>query len=184
MALPRAVAPGLGVVATRANRVTNEMFLAAARSLAALVTPDDLAIGRVYPALTRIREVSASYGLKIDPERRVGTLSVGERQRVEIVRALLTNPKLLILDEPTSVLTPQAVEKLFVVLRKLAALLLAERRSTDVVCRYGGEELTYLLDNADAEVVVMAGGEHGIDLATVRARVLAVFLTDTLAQNT
>ena len=67
----------------------------------------------------RIRDKAALYGLDIEAERPVHTLSVGEMQRVEIIRALLCEPRLLILDEPTSVLTPQAVDKLFAVLRQL-----------------------------------------------------------------
>jgi simple sugar transport system ATP-binding protein len=69
----------------------------------------------------RITEVSERYGLPVDPRRLVHSLSVGERQRVEIIRCLLVNPKLLIMDEPTSVLTPQAVRKLFETLRQLAS---------------------------------------------------------------
>jgi general nucleoside transport system ATP-binding protein len=69
----------------------------------------------------RITEVSQRYGLPIDPHRLVHSMSVGERQRVEIVRCLLQEPKLLIMDEPTSVLTPQAVLILFETLRRLAA---------------------------------------------------------------
>jgi simple sugar transport system ATP-binding protein len=68
----------------------------------------------------RIESVSQRYGLPIDPRRLVHGMSVGERQRVEIVRCLLQNPRLLILDEPTSVLTPQAVQALFATLRRLA----------------------------------------------------------------
>ncbi len=68
-----------------------------------------------------IAAVMKRYALTLDPHRVVTTLSVGERQRIEIVRALLLEPKLLIMDEPTSVLTPQEVALLFKTLRQLAA---------------------------------------------------------------
>ena len=69
----------------------------------------------------RIVRLSTEYGLPLDPDRVVHDLSVGERQRIEIVRCLLQNPKLLIMDEPTSVLTPSEVDRLFATLRRLAA---------------------------------------------------------------
>jgi simple sugar transport system ATP-binding protein len=92
----------------------------------ALNVAENIALGMDNPPRTgelahRISEVSEAYGLPLDPGRIVGDLSAGERQRVEIIRCLLQNPKLLIMDEPTSVLTPQEVEILFHTLRKLAS---------------------------------------------------------------
>ncbi len=90
----------------------------------ALTVAENIALGMENPPAmgalaTRIRDVSHDYGLPLDPARTVGDLSAGERQRVEIIRCLLQNPKLLIMDEPTSVVTPQEVEILFKTLRKL-----------------------------------------------------------------
>ena len=68
----------------------------------------------------RIKRVSAEYGLPLEPTALVADLSVGERQRIEIVRCLLQEPRLLIMDEPTAVLTPQEADQLFVTLRRLA----------------------------------------------------------------
>ncbi len=68
----------------------------------------------------RIRALSEKYGLRVDPGAYVWQLAVGEQQRVEIVKALYRGAELLILDEPTAVLTPQEVDDLFVILRQMA----------------------------------------------------------------
>ncbi|MEM8693807.1 MAG: ABC transporter ATP-binding protein [Pseudomonadota bacterium] len=92
----------------------------------ALSVAENIALGMEDPPKLRelsaqIREVSETYGLPLSPDRIVGDLSAGERQRVEIIRCLLGKPRLLIMDEPTSVLTPQEVTILFETLRKLSA---------------------------------------------------------------
>ncbi|SPF80013.1 ABC transporter ATP-binding protein [Pseudoprimorskyibacter insulae] len=92
----------------------------------ALTVAENVALGMENPPKPRdlarqIRDVSEAYGLPLEPGRVVGTLSAGERQRVEIIRCLLQNPRLLIMDEPTSVLTPQEVDILFQTLRQLRA---------------------------------------------------------------
>ncbi|MEJ2599456.1 MAG: ABC transporter ATP-binding protein [Anaerolineales bacterium] len=69
----------------------------------------------------RVQELSNTYGLHVDPNAMVWQLSVGEQQRVEILKALYRGAALLILDEPTAVLTPQEVDDLFVTLRRMAS---------------------------------------------------------------
>lgn len=101
-----------------------------------------------------IRSKGREYGLDIDPHRPVHTLSVGEMQRVEIIRALLTNPRLLILDEPTSVLTPQAVEQLFRVLRQLA--------QQDCSILYISHKLDEIRQLCDTCTVLRAGRVTGV----------------------
>ncbi|MEO9649338.1 MAG: ABC transporter ATP-binding protein [Roseobacter sp.] len=92
----------------------------------ALTVAENIAVGmedapKMGALSEKIRHVSEIYGLPLSPDRIVGDLSAGERQRVEIIRCLLQAPKLLIMDEPTSVLTPQEVDILFETLRKLRA---------------------------------------------------------------
>jgi general nucleoside transport system ATP-binding protein len=101
----------------------------------------------------RIREVSTRYGLPVDPHRLVHSMSVGERQRVEIVRCLLQSPRLLIMDEPTSVLTPQAVCKLFKTLRRLA--------SEGVSILYISHKLDEIRELCDTATVLRAGRVSG-----------------------
>lgn len=89
--------------------------LTAAENIA-LSLDDDSPIGATA---AKARALSYSYGLPLDPHSLVGDLSVGERQRIEIIRCLLQTPELIILDEPTSVLTPQEADKLFETLERL-----------------------------------------------------------------
>jgi len=114
----------------------------------ALDVAENVALGMEAPPprrelSRRIAEVSRAYGLPLDPGRRVGELSAGERQRVEIVRCLLQDPRLLIMDEPTSVLTPQEVEILFRTLRQLA-----EEGTSILYISHKLEEIRALCDGA------------------------------------
>jgi simple sugar transport system ATP-binding protein len=122
--------------------------------------------GQMREMTRRIVDVSTRYGLALEPTRHVHTLSVGERQRVEIVRCLLGEPRLLIMDEPTSVLTPQEVERLFEVLRRLKG----EGR-TILYISHKLEEIRALCDKA----TVLRGGRvvGDCDPKTTSARAMA-----------
>lgn len=80
-----------------------------------------LSLTNLQPIRRRIREVSEEFGLHVDPDAYIWQMAVGERQRAEIVKALYRNVRLLVLDEPTAVLTPPEVSDLFVTLRQLSS---------------------------------------------------------------
>ncbi|WP_371225339.1 ABC transporter ATP-binding protein [Roseovarius sp. 2305UL8-3] len=137
----------------------------------ALNVAENIALGMETPPPMRdlarqIRAVSETYGLPLDPYRTVGDLSAGERQRVEIIRCLLQDPRLLIMDEPTSVLTPQEVEILFETLRKLTAEGVAI-----LYISHKLEEIRTLCDHA----TILRGGKNvgTCDPATTTAREMA-----------
>ncbi|HEV7255697.1 MAG TPA: ABC transporter ATP-binding protein [Mesorhizobium sp.] len=103
---------GLGMVFQHFSLVE---ALTAAENIALSLPPDT----PLRAVASRAKALSEAYGLPLDPSALVGDLSVGERQRIEIIRCLLLEPELVILDEPTSVLTPQEAERLFDTLRRL-----------------------------------------------------------------
>jgi general nucleoside transport system ATP-binding protein len=137
----------------------------------------------VLGARAKVERLSRDFGLAVDPDAKVGRLSVGERQRVEILKALYRDARVLILDEPTAVLTPQESEALFATLRKATALglsvifishklhevmVIADRC---VVLRHGrvvGEVETQAIDKA-ALAALMVGGELSLPRAEARA---------------
>lgn len=114
----------------------------------------------------RIREIGSRYGLEVNPDAVVADLSVGERQRVEIVRVLLQDPSILIFDEPTSVLTPQAIEGLFGTLRQLR-----DEGRAIVFISHKLDEIFALCDRA----TVLRGGRvvGNVDIAATNASELA-----------
>lgn len=118
----------------------------------------------------RITELGDQFGLSVDPQAHVHALSVGERQRVEIIRCLLMNPQLLILDEPTSVLPPQSVDRLFDTLRKLA-----QGGVSILFISHKLEEIRAICDRA---TVLRRGKVVGhVDPRTQTAEALALMMT-------
>ena len=114
-------------------------------------------------AIKDTEELSERYGLRVDPRRRVADLSVGEQQRVEILKALYRKARILVLDEPTAVLTPQETEDLFSVLKELVADGLSIIFITHKLGELLGisERITIIRDGKVVETVEAAGTDEG-----------------------
>jgi simple sugar transport system ATP-binding protein len=111
-------------------------------------------------ARQRVREISEQYGLRIDPDARISALSVGQQQRVEILKTLYRGARILILDEPTAVLTPQEVKEMFAILRGLR-----EQGKTIIIITHKLQEVLALSDN----ITVMRDGAVVGNLPTAEA---------------
>jgi len=147
-----------------------------------MTVAENVAVALSDTSLSQVREklwsVSEAYGLALEPDRRVWTLSAGERQRIEIVRCLLQDPKLIVLDEPTSVLTPQETEKLFETLDRLSAegraILYISHKLEEVrrLCRHAtilrGGKVIATLDPREKSAREIANLMVGAEIGDVR----------------
>ncbi len=108
---------------------------------------------------SQLTELSQAYNLKVDPDIPIWQLAVGEQQRVEILRALYRGAELLILDEPTAVLTPQEVDDLFIILRQLAddgrALIFISHKLHEVLAI--SDRITVLRDGRRVDTIPVEG---------------------------
>jgi len=143
----------------------------------ALAVPGEFDMRKLSEKIIR---VSKEYGLPLEPSATVANLSVGERQRIEIVRCLLQEPRLLIMDEPTAVLTPQEADQLFLTLNRLAhegcAILYISHRLEEVkrichgatILRHGKvvANVDPTMETAGSLAKLMVGG----DIHVVRGR--------------
>src|SRR5436305_827215 len=141
-----AIALGIGMVHQHFMLVET---MTVAENIVLGVEPGSALARDLRAAGARFRALSESFGLQIDPEARVETLSVGQQQRVELLKALYREARLLILDEPTAVLSPQAVADLFRILRGMR-----EQGKTIVIVTH---KLSEVLEISD-EVTVMRDG--------------------------
>src|SRR3712207_216611 len=118
----------------------------------------------LFPYTTLFRsELSERYGLRVDPRRRVADLSVGEQQRVEILKTLYRKARILVLDEPTAVLTPQETEDLFAVLKELVddglSIILITHKLGELLGI--SDRITIIRDGKVVETVETAGTDEG-----------------------
>ena len=134
-------------------------------------------------ARARLLDAATRFGLQVDPDARVGDLSVGERQRVEILKALVRGAKILILDEPTAVLTPAESESLFATLSQLVAqglTVIFISHKLDEVLRVShrvailrGGRLVGVLPTAGADKAMLAEAMVGRSVAPAQRRARA-----------